>query len=124
MCTPFICLNRLKKERKIKITRFIVPEYAGTGIEGTVLPGCANGYESKMGDDEDQPGDRHQKVHKFREGDVLALPAGITHWFYNNGDIPVVTLSVFNVKSGVNQLDQKFRVTNFNLFTMFGFNFF
>ncbi|CAA6673185.1 unnamed protein product [Spirodela intermedia] len=32
--------------------------------------------------------DQHQKIHRFREGDVIALPAGVATWFYNDGETP------------------------------------
>jgi quercetin dioxygenase-like cupin family protein len=40
-----------------------------------------------MSDSENQD-DQHQKVHRFRQGDVIAVPAGTTHWDYNNGESP------------------------------------
>lgn len=54
--------------------------------------------------------DDHQKVHHFRAGDVLAIPAGVANWCYNDGDTPVVTLTVFDTRSNANQLDQNQRV--------------
>ncbi|KAI3469777.1 hypothetical protein Pfo_026440 [Paulownia fortunei] len=53
--------------------------------------------------------DRHQKVRQFRQGDVLALPAGLTLWFYNNGEEPLVTVALLDTSNEANQLDQTFR---------------
>ncbi|CAA2975575.1 11S globulin subunit beta-like [Olea europaea subsp. europaea] len=53
--------------------------------------------------------DRHQKVRQFRQGDVLALPAGITLWLYNNGQEPLVTVSLLDTANEMNQLDLQFR---------------
>ncbi len=30
--------------------------------------------------------DEHQKVHRFMQGDVVALPAGVAHWNYSGGE--------------------------------------
>ncbi|KAL2530815.1 12S seed storage protein CRA1 [Forsythia ovata] len=84
----------------------------GRGLLGIVIPGCAETFES-----ETQQGsegqrrflDRHQKVRQFRQGDVLALPAGVTLWFYNNGDEQIVTVSLLDTANEMNQLDLKFR---------------
>ncbi|KAL0376795.1 UNVERIFIED_CONTAM: 11S globulin seed storage protein 1 [Sesamum calycinum] len=53
--------------------------------------------------------DRHQKVRQFRQGDILALPAGLTLWFYNNGGEPLVTVALLDTGNAANQLDQTFR---------------
>ncbi|CAA6666448.1 unnamed protein product [Spirodela intermedia] len=50
--------------------------------------------------------DQHQKIRRFRQGDILALPAGVTHWCYNDGDTPVVAVTVFDTSSYSNQLDR------------------
>ncbi|KAL8515817.1 hypothetical protein ACS0TY_014498 [Phlomoides rotata] len=94
----------------------------GSGIQGTVIPGCAETYESEsesgsrsrsesekgQGQGE-RRGDRHQKLRRFRQGDVLALQEGFTHWTYNDGDTPIVTVSIIDVGNQNNQLDLKFR---------------
>ncbi|KAF2286809.1 hypothetical protein GH714_030475 [Hevea brasiliensis] len=49
--------------------------------------------------------DQHQRVRRFRQGDVIAIPAGVSHWCYNDGNEPVVTVSVLDVKNKANQLD-------------------
>lgn len=54
--------------------------------------------------------DRHQKVRQFRQGDVLALPAGFTLWFYNNGEEQLETVALLDTSNEANQLDQTFRV--------------
>ncbi|CAA0817417.1 12S seed storage protein CRA1 [Striga hermonthica] len=85
----------------------------GKGIQGTVIPGCAETYESGSQSRYTGEGsrftDRHQKVRQFRQGDVLALPAGLTLWFYNNGDEPLITVALLDTGNEINQLDQKFR---------------
>ncbi|KAK2982979.1 hypothetical protein RJ640_013916 [Escallonia rubra] len=83
---------------------------AGRGIQGTVIPGCAETYESEQLTREKQrPIDRHQKIQRFREGDILALPAGVALWFYNDGEESVVSVSLLDVGNEANQLDQQFR---------------
>lgn len=89
-----------------------------------MIPGCAETYESPQreksmrgeqsrSEGESQfrtGGDRHQKVRQFRQGDVLALPAGITLWFYNNGQERLVTVALLDISNPINQLDLQFRV--------------
>ncbi|XP_060180412.1 11S globulin-like [Lycium barbarum] len=94
----------------------------GSGLLGTVIPGCAEtfespqrersmrGQESREGESQYRTGgDRHQKVRQFRQGDVLALPAGVTLWFYNNGQDRLVTVALLDTSNPTNQLDQQFR---------------
>ncbi|KAL6519906.1 hypothetical protein OROMI_032800 [Orobanche minor] len=84
----------------------------GRGIQGTVIPGCAETYESGIQAGSGQGRrfmDRHQKVRQFRQGDVIALPAGLTLWFYNSGDEPLVTVALLDTGNEANQLDLQFR---------------
>ncbi|KAL2230087.1 UNVERIFIED_CONTAM: 11S globulin seed storage protein Jug r 4 [Sesamum indicum] len=87
----------------------------GHGIQGTVIPGCAETYESESGvgstgeEEGRQRTDRHQKLRRFRRGDVLALREGVTHWAYNDGDTPIISVSIRDVANEANQLDLKFR---------------
>ncbi|KAL2463581.1 12S seed storage protein CRA1 [Forsythia ovata] len=83
---------------------------AGRGVHGVVIPGCAETYESEMESGSGGFMDRHQKVREFKEGDVIALPGGLTIWIYNHGEVPVVTVSLFDVSNEANQLDRTFRI--------------
>ncbi|KAG8370423.1 hypothetical protein BUALT_Bualt14G0116300 [Buddleja alternifolia] len=96
--------------------RFSINNFS-SGIQGTVIPGCAETYEteSRSSEREGEEGsrtrrpDRHQKLRRFRRGDILALPQGITHWAYNDGDTPIISVSLLDVANDNNQLDLKFR---------------
>ncbi|KAK4427811.1 11S globulin seed storage protein 1 [Sesamum alatum] len=84
----------------------------GRGILGTVIPGCPETFERDIQPRQDRQRrfmDQHQKVRQFRQGDVLALPAGFTLWFYNNGGEPLVTVALLDTGNAANQLDQTFR---------------
>lgn len=97
---------------------------AGNGLQGVTIPGCPETYQEdetlrsqfqgrgqgRRGEESEQRGDRHQKVRFIREGDVLALPAGVTHWIYNRGQSDLVLVSVLYTANEENQLDEKFRV--------------
>lgn len=94
----------------------------GNGVLGTVIPGCAETYESESGSgsgssyykgEESRRGDRHQKLRRFRRGDALALPEGITTFIYNDGETPLTYVSILDVGNDNNQLDFKFRVRDF-----------
>lgn len=88
---------------------------AGKGVFGTVFPGCAETFHEA--EQESQQGqsrkfrDRHQKIHHFKEGDMIAVPTGIAFWIYNNGENPVVAVSLLYTDSYHNQLDLMPRVS-------------
>ncbi|XP_058200598.1 11S globulin seed storage protein 1-like [Rhododendron vialii] len=86
----------------------------GRGIQGTVISGCAETFESvsQTGGGREggqRPRDRHQKIRQIRQGDVIALPAGVAHWAYNNGETPLVFVSLLDLANDANQLDLNFR---------------
>lgn len=89
---------------------------AGRGILGVVIPGCAETFEYEMQPRQEDRRrrftDRHQKVRRFKQGDVIALPAGFTLWFYNDGAEELQTVALLDTSNEINQLDQKFRVIN------------
>ncbi|BBH10186.1 RmlC-like cupins superfamily protein, partial [Prunus dulcis] len=104
----------------------------GRGVLGAVFPGCAETFEDSQPQQfqqqqqqqqqfrpsrqeggqgqqqfqgEDQL-DRHQKIRHIREGDIIALPAGVAYWSYNNGEQPLVAVSLLDLSNDQNQLDQ------------------
>uniref|UniRef100_A0A0E0JZG5 Cupin type-1 domain-containing protein n=1 Tax=Oryza punctata TaxID=4537 RepID=A0A0E0JZG5_ORYPU len=88
----------------------------GRGVFGMALPGCPetsvrSPFEQQMATtSEDQSTsqkmmDEHQQLHQFHQGDVIAVPAGVAHWLYNNGDSPVVAFTVIDTSNNANQLD-------------------
>ncbi|XP_078429427.1 cocosin 1-like [Wolffia australiana] len=87
----------------------------GKGIYSAVVPGCPETFQfseqSQRRREQRGAGesDEHQRVHRFREGDVIALPAGVASWFYNDGQNPVVTITVADIANRANQLDQTLR---------------
>ncbi|KAK9287596.1 hypothetical protein L1049_016031 [Liquidambar formosana] len=86
----------------------------GTGVTGAVFPGCAETFQSssssqsrrREGREQRPSGDQHQKIRNIRRGDILALPAGVTLWAYNDGEEPLVSVSLFDTSNDANQLDQ------------------
>ena len=86
---------------------------------GVTFPGCPETYQSE-GREEERIGegergfreskDLHQKVHRFKRGDVLAIPPGAVHWCYNDGPEDIVAVHVTDLKNPSNQLDASFRV--------------
>ncbi|XWS46975.1 hypothetical protein CRYUN_Cryun14cG0114100 [Craigia yunnanensis] len=80
----------------------------GRGIQGTVMSGCPETFQDSQQSQQGQSHrfqDQHQKVRRFRQGDILALPAGVVHWCYNDGNEPVVTVSLLDTSNSANQLD-------------------
>lgn len=105
----------------------------GRGLMGKVIPGCAEtfqdssefqprGGEQFEGQGEEGQGqgqgqgqrqtfrDMHQKVEHIRSGDTIATTPGVAQWFYNDGQQPLVIVSVFDLASHQNQLDRNPRV--------------
>ncbi|XP_020272219.1 glutelin type-A 1-like [Asparagus officinalis] len=91
----------------------------GKGIFGNVMPGCPESFQSfQRGDprtsrEEGRRGrserDQHQRVDHFREGDIIAIPAGVAHWVYNDGEQPIVAFTVLDTSNNANQLDSNRR---------------
>ncbi|KAL1539686.1 11s globulin seed storage protein 2 [Salvia divinorum] len=88
----------------------------GEGYISVIFPGCAETYQSYGGEqlssESEQQGvkrDLHQKVHRIRRGDVIALPPGAVHWCHNDGSEDLIAISVNDLNHQSNQLDQKFR---------------
>jgi len=93
---------------------------AGEGFMGVAFPGCPETYHSSggqgfRGEEQErefrgQTRDLHQKVHRFRRGDILAIPPGAVHWCYNDGNEELVAVAINDLNNQANQLDQNFRV--------------
>jgi len=94
--------------------------HAGRGISGTVVPGCPESFQQftqqrqPRGGGQQSTRDQHQRINHFREGDILALPAGVAHWAYNDGDQPVVAITLVDYSNSANQLDPNRRVIKHN----------
>ncbi|XP_073118745.1 11S globulin seed storage protein Ana o 2.0101-like [Henckelia pumila] len=86
----------------------------GSGIHGVVFPGCAETYESgsefsSSEGRESKYRDRHQKLRRFRKGDILAIPQALAYWIYNDRDTPITIVALVDVGNDNNQLDLQFR---------------
>ncbi|KAF7153184.1 hypothetical protein RHSIM_Rhsim01G0263100 [Rhododendron simsii] len=84
------------------------------GIQGVMMSGCPETYQSSQQQSEgggrregggQRFRDQHQKIRRFREGDVIALPAGVAHWCYNDGDSELVAVIMEDTGNHQNQLD-------------------
>ncbi|KAJ4833001.1 hypothetical protein Tsubulata_001678, partial [Turnera subulata] len=86
---------------------------AGRGFHGAAFPGCPETFQSSgpqfSRERRESSADQHQKVRQIREGDFVALPAGVADWFYNNADSPLVLVQLLDTSNPANQLDQDFR---------------
>ncbi|KAI3864410.1 hypothetical protein MKW92_012083 [Papaver armeniacum] len=87
----------------------------GRGLTGALIPGCPETFHSIQqsqqlrGSQQQRSRDQHQKVRSIHQGDVLALPAGVSHWCYNEGETPLVAIVVHDTSSNANQLDRNLR---------------
>lgn len=57
--------------------------------------------------------DRHQKIGHYREGDIIAVPAGAAHWAYNDAEQESVFVVLVDITNNANQLDPNPRVSNY-----------
>ncbi|XP_050206932.1 11S globulin seed storage protein 1-like [Mercurialis annua] len=79
----------------------------GSGMIGVMMPGCAETFQESQqsagsgGWQQEQ----HQKIRRYRQGDIIALPAGVAHWCYNDGNERVIAVSVYDTANNANQLD-------------------
>uniref|UniRef100_A0A8I6WH70 Cupin type-1 domain-containing protein n=2 Tax=Hordeum vulgare subsp. vulgare TaxID=112509 RepID=A0A8I6WH70_HORVV len=124
----FRCIGVSVIRRVIEPRGYLLPRYhnthglvyiiQGSGFTGLSFPGCPATFQKqfqKYGQAQSVQGqsqsqkfkDEHQKVQHVRQGDVIALPAGITHWLYNDGDAPIVAIYVFDVNNNANQLEPR-----------------
>ncbi|GMH29229.1 hypothetical protein Nepgr_031072 [Nepenthes gracilis] len=78
---------------------------------GVTIPGCQETYQSESRSERgsERLRDEHQKIRRFREGDVFAMPAGVAKWIYNDGDSPAICVTLYDISSSHNQLDQNLR---------------
>ncbi|XP_059626021.1 11S globulin-like [Cornus florida] len=121
----FQCAGVAVFRRIIQPQGLLLPSYSnapklsyiiqGRGIQGTLIPGCAETFQSSQqsqeerGHGEQSPTrslDQHQKIRHFREGDVFAIPAGVAHWVYNDGERDLVVVTLLDTINNANQLDQ------------------
>jgi len=97
---------------------------------GVSYPGCPETYHNDQQFSRDRgqgqrgmSGDQHQKVHRIRRGDVIAVPAGAAHWCYNDGNEELIAVSVLDLNNQANQLDQNLRVIFLSIFLRSSSNF-
>ncbi|KAF0934460.1 hypothetical protein E2562_025538, partial [Oryza meyeriana var. granulata] len=120
----FQCTGTFVIRRVIQPQGLLVPRYSNTpgvayivqgrGSMGLTFPGCPATYQQQFqqflpqGQSQSQKfRDEHQKIHQFRQGDIVALPASVAHWFYNDGDTPVVAVYVYDINNSANQLEPR-----------------
>ncbi|KQK07849.1 hypothetical protein BRADI_2g38015v3 [Brachypodium distachyon] len=100
-CTGVSVIRRVIEPRGLLLPRYhntlgLVYIIQGTGFVGLALPGCPETFQEQF-----QQFGQAQPI----LGDVVALPAGVAHWFYNDGDVPIVAVYVFDINSNANQLE-------------------
>ncbi|GAB2210197.1 hypothetical protein Droror1_Dr00015457 [Drosera rotundifolia] len=82
------------------------------GIFGATIPGCPQTFQTESRGERGSERlfrDEHEKIRRFREGDIVALPAGVTKWVYNDGDSRVIAVTLYDTSSFQNQLDENLR---------------
>ncbi|KAM3683277.1 hypothetical protein ACB094_12G134200 [Castanea mollissima] len=119
----FQCVGVAVVRRTIEPNGLLLPHYTnapqliyiqrGYGICGTILPSCPNTYQEsqqEQGQDrrfqQQEEQDQHQKIQNFKQGDIIALPAGVAHWLYNDDESEVVAVTFLDTNNQANQLDE------------------
>lgn len=88
----------------------------GRGFYGIMNSGCPETFQSSQQFQQGERGagsrfqDRHQKIGQFKQGDIIAFPAGAAHWAYNEGNEELVLVCFEDSGNSANQLDQNSRV--------------
>ncbi|GAB2227185.1 hypothetical protein Droror1_Dr00008997 [Drosera rotundifolia] len=119
----FRCAGVVVLRHVIEPKGLLLPTYAnaphvtyivqGRGLFQAAIPGCPQTFQSETRIEkgsERRFRDEHQRIRRFREGDVLALPAGVAKWYYNDGDSRAIAITVFDTSSFQNQLDENLRL--------------
>ncbi|KAI3982561.1 hypothetical protein MKX01_031300 [Papaver californicum] len=85
-------------------------------MTGALIPGCPETYHSiqqsqrlRERGQQQRPRDQHQKIRRIKQGDIVALPTGVAHWCYNEGETPLVMVVVHDTSNNANQLDRNLR---------------
>ncbi|KAK3028148.1 hypothetical protein RJ639_039009 [Escallonia herrerae] len=119
----FRCAGVAVIRHRIQSKGLLLPSYTnapllvyieqGRGFHEVIFPGCAETFQSSQQSQQgrEQEGqrfqqDRHQKIRHFREGDIVAIPAGAAHWLYNDGDRELIAVVLLDTSNNANQLDQ------------------
>ncbi|KAM4077363.1 hypothetical protein ACJW30_12G133300 [Castanea mollissima] len=99
----FQCVGVAVVRRTIEPNGLLLPHYTnapqliyiqrGYGICGTILPSYPNTYQESQ---QEQGQDR----------DIIALPAGVAHWLYNDDESEVVVVTFLDTNNQANQLDE------------------
>ncbi|KAJ0967584.1 hypothetical protein J5N97_024501 [Dioscorea zingiberensis] len=89
----------------------------GNALVGISAPGCPESFHSSQrsprpfeeGSSQQFQTDSHNKLYRVRQGDIMILPAGTTHWCYNDGDQDLIAIAVFDLNNQANQLESSLR---------------
>ncbi|KAJ4955077.1 hypothetical protein NE237_011860 [Protea cynaroides] len=82
----------------------------GKGYQGHLIPGCPETYQSsQQGERGHRFRDQHQRIQRLQQGDFLAIPNGIAHWIYNDGEEELVLVAFSDTRNNNNQLEKRNR---------------
>ncbi|KZV21488.1 11S globulin seed storage protein 2-like [Dorcoceras hygrometricum] len=122
-CAGVVAMRNVLRPKGLSLPNFhptprLVYIEEGSGYISVTSPGCAETYdaygtqttrESREKWERGSGRDLHQRVHRVRKGDIVAIHAGAVHWCYNSGNEDLVAVSINDLNHQANQLDQKFR---------------
>ncbi|KAJ4957096.1 hypothetical protein NE237_013879 [Protea cynaroides] len=126
----FDCAGVAAARYRIRPRGLLLPSYSnaprlvyvvqGRGFRGNLIPGCPETFQSSPQSERSEGGrserdrghrsrDQHQRIERIRQGDFLAIPHGIAHWIYNDGDEHLELVSFYDTRNHHNQLDRRIR---------------
>ncbi|KAF5741847.1 hypothetical protein HS088_TW10G00853 [Tripterygium wilfordii] len=120
-CAGFATMRHTVKPNSLSLPKFspapsLVYIEQGSGMLGITIAGCPEtfhsteqGQRSRDVRSSGQQRDQHQKVRRFRKGDIIVAPAGAASWCYNDGDEDVIAVTFHDLTNSENQLDWNLR---------------
>uniref|UniRef100_A9NJG2 13S globulin seed storage protein n=1 Tax=Fagopyrum tataricum TaxID=62330 RepID=13S_FAGTA len=127
-CTGFVAVRYVIQPGGLLLPSYSNAPYItfveqGRGVQGVVIPGCPETFQSdseypqsqrgqhsrESESQESSRGDQHQKIFRVREGDVIPSPAGVVQWTHNDGDQDLISVTLLDANSFHNQLDENVR---------------
>ncbi|KAI3886061.1 hypothetical protein MKX03_003642 [Papaver bracteatum] len=116
----FDCAGVSATRHIIQPRGLLLPSFANAprlmGMTGALIPGCPETFHSiqqtqrlRERGQQQRSRDQHQKIRQIQQGDIVALPTGVAHWCYNEGETPLVMVVVHDTSNNANQLDRNLR---------------
>ncbi|KAJ3679396.1 hypothetical protein LUZ60_017407 [Juncus effusus] len=98
---PFDRLEAIGPPRRVQSEAGFIELYEEKNAAQLECAGLSSNKESES--ETQRLRDEHQKVHRIRQGDIIAIPADVTRWVYNDRDVPLAAVVVLDISSTNNR---------------------